>query len=108
MLFRSDDQGVYVAPPMPKDGEEEKKGPLTAAERAKRKELKGVFVRRDGRAHFVPATFGVIGDTMDVEVLSGLQEGDEVISGPFQALRTLKVWDRVELDEKRMAAGQNR
>ena len=97
-----DEAGKYVPPPQPK-GDEEQKAPLTAAERAKRKEMKGVFVRRDGRAHFVPATFGIIGETMDVEVLSGLQEGDEVISGPFQALRTLKVWDRVELDEKRMA-----
>lgn len=97
-----DDAGNYVPPPQPK-GDEEAKATLTAAERARRKEKKGVFVRRDGRAHFVPATFGIIGETMDVEVLSGLQEGDEVISGPFQALRTLKEWDRVELDQKRMA-----
>lgn len=94
-----DAQGRYVPPPEPVEGEAEK--PLTAAERQRRKEQKGVFVRRDGRARFVPCEFGVIGETMDVEVKAGLQQGDEVISGPFQALRTLKEWDRVELDDKR-------
>lgn len=94
-----DPKGEYVRPPEPKADEVE--APLTAAERQKRKEKKGVFVRRDGRAFFQPCEFGVIGDTMDVEVLAGLKEGDEVISGPFQVLRTLKEWDRVELDPKR-------
>jgi HlyD family secretion protein len=94
-----DAAGAYVPPPEPVEGEADK--PLTAAERQRRKEQKGVFVRRDGRARFVPCEFGVIGETMDVEVKSGLKEGDEVISGPFQALRTLKEWDRVDLDDKR-------
>ena len=94
-----DEQGRYVPPPEPQEGAADV--PLTAAERQKRKEKKGVFVRRDGRARFQPVELGVIGESMDVEVLSGLQEGDEVISGPFQVLRTLKEWDRVELDPKR-------
>ena len=100
-----DAAGNYVPPPRPtRDVDPKDKPALSAAEKSKRKEKKGVFVRRDGLAHFVVATFGIIGDAMDVEVLTGLQEGDEVISGPYQALRTLKEWDRVELDEKRMAA----
>jgi HlyD family secretion protein len=61
-----------------------------------------VFVRRDGRAFFQLCEKGIIGEKMDVEVKSGVQEGDEVISGPYQVLRTLKEWDRVELDPKRM------
>ena len=65
-----------------------------------------MFVRRDGRARFVPCEFGVIGESMDVEILAGLKEGDEVVSGPFQALRTLQEWDRVELDESRGKKGQ--
>ena len=94
-----DETGAYVRPPEPK--EEQAETTLTAAERAKRKEKKGVFLRRDGRAAFVLCEFGAIGERMDVEVKSGLQEGDEVISGPYQVLRTLKEWDRVELDAKR-------
>ena len=94
-----DAKGEYVRPPEPKPGETEQ--PLTAAERQKRKKKTGVFVRRDGRAFFQPCEFGVIGEKMDVEVLAGLREGDEVISGPNQVLRTLKEWDRIELDPKR-------
>jgi len=97
-----DEKGAYVPPPEPKEGDKERV--LTAAERQRRKETKGVFVRRDGRARFLLVTFGVIGETQDVEVLAGLAEGDEVITGPNAALRTLKEWDRVELDEKRMGA----
>ncbi|MBL8738128.1 MAG: HlyD family efflux transporter periplasmic adaptor subunit, partial [Planctomycetes bacterium] len=61
-----DEKGAYVPPPEPKEGDKERV--LTAAERQRRKETKGVFVRRDGRARFLPVTFGVIGETQDVEV----------------------------------------
>jgi HlyD family secretion protein len=94
-----DMQGKYVPPPEPVEGAIEV--PLSAAERQKQKPVKGVFLLRDGRARFQPVEFGIIGDSMDVEVLSGLNEGDEVISDPYQVLRTLKEWDRVELDPKR-------
>lgn len=95
-----DADGRYVPAPEPVPGDEERV--LTAAERQRRKETKGVFVRRDGRARFLPVTFGVIGESQDVEVLAGLAEGDEVVLGPNAVLRTLKEWDRIALDEKRM------
>ena len=95
-----DADGRYVPAPEPEPGDGERV--LTAAERQRRKETKGVFVRRDGRARFVPVTFGVIGESQDVEVLAGLAEGDEVVLGPNAVLRTLKEWDRIALDEKRM------
>jgi HlyD family secretion protein len=98
-----DDKGEYVRPPQPVPGTPEPV--LTAADRAKRKEKKGVFLRRDGRAFFQVCEFGVIGEKMDVEVKSGLKEGDEVIAGPFQVLRTLKEWDEVELDPTRTKKG---
>ena len=43
---------------------------------------------------------GITGE-MDIEVLEGLQPGDEVTSGPYQVLRTLKEWDHIAVDEKR-------
>ena len=91
--------GVYLEPPEPKEGDA-KPAPLTAEQRQRLEELEGVFVMVDGRARFRPVKTGITGD-MDIEVLSGLQEGDEVVSGPYQALRTLKVWDRIAIDEKR-------
>jgi HlyD family secretion protein len=41
------------------------------------------------RAKFVPVTTGITGAT-DIEVLSGLQEGEEVVTGPYKTLRVLK------------------
>jgi HlyD family secretion protein len=41
------------------------------------------------RAKFVPVTTGITGAT-DIEVLSGLTEGQEIVTGPFKTLRALK------------------
>jgi HlyD family secretion protein len=41
------------------------------------------------RAHFVPVTTGITGAT-DIEVLTGLKEGDEIVTGPYKTLRGLK------------------
>lgn len=47
-----------------------------------------VFVFRDGKSILVPVKTG-IQDNMYIEIISGLKEGDEVISAPFGAIRTL-------------------
>jgi HlyD family secretion protein len=65
----------------------------------KRKELEGVFVVRDGRAEFLPVKTGIAGDKY-FEVLSGLKEGDQVITGPFNSVRDLQDGDRVRLEKK--------
>jgi HlyD family secretion protein len=55
--------------------------------------VQGVFTVNnvDGklRALFVPVTTGITGAT-DIEVLSGLTEGQEIVLGPFKTLRVLK------------------
>lgn len=61
-----------------------------------RKEIEGVFVARDGKAVFVPVTTGIAGEKY-FEVLDGLKEGDEVITGPFAAVRSLKEGDPVTI-----------
>jgi len=73
-----------------------------AGRRQNRKEFEGVFLLLDGRARFRPVQTGVTGE-MDIEVLSGLVEGDEVVSGPNQALKTMKEWDRIKIDVKKQA-----
>jgi HlyD family secretion protein len=61
-----------------------------------RKEFEGVFVVRDGRAVFVPVKTGIAGEK-HFEVLEGLQEGDEVITGPFASVRGLREGDTVRV-----------
>lgn len=68
------------------------------AEAAKLKEeVQGVFAIRDKKAVFVPVDTGISGTT-DIEVTKGLQEGDEVITGSYKVLRTLKPGTSVKID----------
>ena len=63
---------------------------------AKKKEVEGVFVfGKDGRGKFTPITTGIKGD-QEIEIKSGLNEGDEIITGPYKTLRTLKDGDQVK------------
>jgi HlyD family secretion protein len=63
--------------------------------------VQGVYVvEKTGgklRVKFVPVTTGITGAT-DVEVLSGLTEGQEIVTGPFKTLRALKSGSLVKRD----------
>jgi HlyD family secretion protein len=60
-------------------------------------EIQGVFVIRNQKAEFVPVDTGIAGTT-DMEVLKGLKEGDEIITGSYKVLRTLRPGVRVKID----------
>ena len=70
---------------------------LLEEEDVEREEIKGVFAIMDGVARFIPITTGVA-DQKRIQVLSGLEEGGQVISGPYRVLRTIKDGDEVEVD----------
>jgi len=72
-------------------------GDVSSSSTTKNPEIQGIFVIRNGRAVFVPVTTGIIGVT-DIEVLNGLQEGDQIITGSYKVLRTLKPDARVNVD----------
>jgi len=66
----------------------------TSSSTAKSASVQGVYVLdkdKSGklRAKFVPVTTGITGAT-DIEVVSGLKEGDEIVIGPYKTLRALK------------------
>jgi HlyD family secretion protein len=64
----------------------------------KHKEYKGVFVIREGKARFVPVETG-IADHQNIQVLSGLETGDTVISGPYGVLRSVNDGDDVKPED---------
>jgi HlyD family secretion protein len=66
-------------------------------ESRKEREKEGVFLIRDGVARFVPVKTGISGERF-FEVLEGLKEGDEVVTGTYQAIRDLKDGDPVKVD----------
>ncbi len=82
------------------DLEEKKpgKGSVEAATPAKadkdaKQEIQGVFVltgkANPRKVQFKPVETGITGTT-DVEVVSGLAEGDEIVTGSYKVLRSLK------------------
>ena len=74
------------------------KAASTTADNAKQKEeVQGAFVIRNKKAEFVPVETGISGTT-DIEVVKGLHEGDEVITGSYKILRTLKPGTTVKVD----------
>jgi HlyD family secretion protein len=60
-------------------------------------EIQGIFCVRRGRAVFMPVATGIMGVT-NIEVLGGVSEGDQIITGSYKALRTLKPDARVKID----------
>lgn len=80
--------------------------PDPAAQKAARQELQGVFVVNNGKAEFRQVKTGITGAT-DMEVLGGLEQGDQIITGSYQVIRTIRNEARVKIDNKppAMAAG---
>ncbi len=63
-----------------------------------KKEFEGVFVINENKiARFRPIKTGITGES-EIEVLENLEEGEEIITGSFQTLRTIKDGTRVKLD----------
>lgn len=73
--------------------------PEIANAKDKKKEIQGVFVldKKSNTAVFKPVETGITGAT-DIEVTSGLGEGDEIVTGSYKVLRTLKNGAGVKVD----------
>ncbi len=62
-----------------------------------KQEIQGVFILRNHKAEFVPVDTGIAGTT-DIEVIKGLKEGDEIVTGSYKVLRTLRPGSSVKVD----------
>ena len=65
------------------------KAAATAAEKDKSTDEEGVFILKDGKAHFVQVKTGITGRE-HFEVLDGLTAKDTVVAGPYEAVRSLE------------------
>jgi len=74
-----------------------KKEKETKEARKEKKEV--VFVMNQGKALMKPVVTG-ISSTSDIEITSGLKEGDTVISGPYRTLKNLKDGDKVRIKKE--------
>lgn len=75
----------------------EKEPGAAGAEKGEEKE--GVFVVSAGQVAFRPVKTGIIGET-DIEIAEGLKEGDEIVTGAYKTLRTLKDQARIKPEVK--------
>jgi HlyD family secretion protein len=71
--------------------------PPPAASDPKKDEVQGVFVVNGKKAYFRPVETGISGTT-DIEITKGLQAGDEIVTGSYKALRTMKPESSVKVD----------
>jgi HlyD family secretion protein len=73
----------------------------------KPKPIKGVFVMDGNKVKFVPVETGITGES-DIQILSGLSAGQEVITGPSRILNTLKEGAVVKRQEKKEGENANK
>lgn len=93
-------QGFRFGPPQPATPP----APAELKPGEKREEKEGVFLMKDGKAEFVLVKTGIAGERY-LEVLSGLKDGDQVITGPFDSVRVMYEGDPVKTAPKPGASG---
>ena len=82
-----------------KDAVQASVAPDPAAEKARKEEIHGVFVVSGEKAVFKKVETGITGAT-DIEVLNGLNEHDEIVTGTYKVIRTLRNEAKVKVDNK--------
>jgi HlyD family secretion protein len=87
--------GFRFGPPQPAPAA----APVELKPGEKREEVEGVFLMRDGKATYVAVKTGIAGERY-LEVLGGLKEGDQVITGPFDSVRGMYEGDAVKTAPK--------
>jgi len=60
-------------------------------------DVQGVFIIRGNKVQFVPVQTGISGVT-DIEVIKGLNLGDQIVIGSYKALRSLHSGASIKID----------
>ena len=88
-----------------KGDEKKKESRKRRSDREEEKEIEGVFIiDENDEALFVPVKTG-IADELSIEVEGELEEGQEVVSGPYKVLRTLKNGQALKVEEEESKSG---
>ncbi|MFN7925127.1 MAG: efflux RND transporter periplasmic adaptor subunit [Bryobacteraceae bacterium] len=82
-----------------KEGQKEPPKLDPAAEKARKEEIQGVFVIEGEKAVYRKVETGITGAT-DIEVLGGVKDGDEIITGSYKVIRTLRNEAKIKVDNK--------
>jgi len=74
---------------------------------AKPQDEEGVFVNDKGAVKFALVTTGLSGES-NIEIVKGLSEGQEIVTGPFKALRELKDGSKVKAEKEEKKEGEKK
>jgi HlyD family secretion protein len=77
----------------------------TGAKPGKAEEEEGVYLHKEGKAQFVTVKTGLAGDS-NIEIVSGLSEGDQIVTGPFRALRDIKDGTKIREQKEEKKKGE--
>ncbi|HEY2495810.1 MAG TPA: efflux RND transporter periplasmic adaptor subunit [Candidatus Angelobacter sp.] len=75
----------------------DKTAPVATTAKKENTDIQGVFVIKDKKAEWRPVVTGLTGTT-DIQVKSGLEPGDEIITGSYKVLKTLRNGAGVKVD----------
>ena len=84
---------------VPEKKKDEKDGPAPVAGKESKIELQGVFIVKGEVAEFRELKTGITSAT-EIEVLSGIGDGEEIITGSYKVIRTLRNQAKVKIDNK--------
>ncbi|MBN1223437.1 MAG: efflux RND transporter periplasmic adaptor subunit [Candidatus Aminicenantes bacterium] len=76
------------------------KDKISESQTAAEEQQEGIFLVNGNRVQFHPVKTGILGEMM-VEILSGVEMGQEVVTGPYSALRQLKDEMLIRVEPKR-------
>jgi len=68
-------------------------------DKSRNEEIQGVFVIKNGVAEFHKVDTGITGAT-DIEVLNGLDDGDQILTGSYKVIRTIRNQAKVKIDNR--------
>jgi HlyD family secretion protein len=75
-----------------------------AAQKVRKEEITGVFVIVNQKAEFRKVETGITGAT-EIEVLKGLEPGEQIAIGSYQAIRTMRPGVKVKIDNRNVVVG---
>ena len=84
----------------------DKTAPAAPAGKKENNDIQGVFVVKNNKAEFHEVVTGLTGST-EIQVKSGLQPGDVIITGSYKVLKTLRNGAGVKVDNSLASKGES-
>jgi HlyD family secretion protein len=102
VVVREVDEKGKVVDPDTAPAQAESTGNTVVADGKKKRneEKEGVFIVENEKTVFRAVKTGILGES-DVEILEGVNEGQEIVTGSFKTLRTLREDARIKVEKKK-------